>query len=79
MPSIKIDHLYAVGSELFQDSESYLNELTTEETRIVGGDAQIVFISVVTKTLGVNSQLTFSIGVSLQSASAVSLAQARRR
>ncbi|MBE9009700.1 hypothetical protein IQ250_05730 [Pseudanabaenaceae cyanobacterium LEGE 13415] len=73
MPTIKIDHLHPAGAELFQDSESYLNELTPEDTRIVGGDAQVVFISVVTKTIGVNSQATVSMGISLESISVVSV------
>jgi hypothetical protein len=71
--TIRIDHLSPAGTELFQDSESYLNELTHEETGITGGDAQAIFISVVTKTIGVNSQASFSIGISLQSFSAVSV------
>ncbi|BAU13088.1 hypothetical protein LEP3755_36250 [Leptolyngbya sp. NIES-3755] len=79
MPTIKIDHLQPAGAELFQDSESYLNELSSEDTRVVGGDAQVVFISVVTQTIGVNSQVTVSMGISLQSLSVVSVVRSLPR
>ncbi|AFZ00987.1 hypothetical protein [Calothrix sp. PCC 6303] len=39
MASIKISELRPSGSELFQDSESFLNELNTQEMEIVGGRA----------------------------------------
>lgn len=37
MATIKISNLYPAGSELFGDSESYLNELNDEELYIAGG------------------------------------------
>jgi hypothetical protein len=37
MATIKISDLHSVGSELFMDSESYLNELTDEELNTQGG------------------------------------------
>ncbi|MBD2002729.1 MULTISPECIES: hypothetical protein [Cyanophyceae] len=37
MATIKITNLYSTGSELFQDSESYLNDLTNEEMNLTGG------------------------------------------
>ncbi|MDZ8109386.1 MAG: hypothetical protein RM338_27675 [Nostoc sp. DedQUE12a] len=37
MATIKIDDLSPAGSELFQDSESFLNELTDEELGVNGG------------------------------------------
>ncbi|MEH2072416.1 MAG: hypothetical protein V7K47_30420 [Nostoc sp.] len=37
MATIKIHDLSPAGSELFQDSESFLNELTDEELTVHGG------------------------------------------
>ena len=37
MATIKISDLHSAGSELFMDSESYLNELTNEELNIAHG------------------------------------------
>ncbi len=37
MATIKITNLYSTGSELFQDSETYLNDLTDEEMNSTGG------------------------------------------
>ncbi|MDZ8241875.1 MAG: hypothetical protein RMZ69_32860 [Nostoc sp. ChiQUE01a] len=37
MATIKIHDLSPAGSELFQDSESFLNELTDEELGVNGG------------------------------------------
>jgi bacteriocin-like protein len=37
MASIKISELHPAGSELFQDSESFLNELTDDEMESVEG------------------------------------------
>jgi hypothetical protein len=69
MASIKISELRSVGYELFQDSESFLNELNEEEMlTTVGGDdddggggGNIIVIS----------QFTISIGISLVSVSQV--------
>ncbi|MDV2998352.1 MAG: hypothetical protein N4J56_008057 [Chroococcidiopsis sp. SAG 2025] len=37
MPTIKIDNLNPTGSELFSDSESYMNELGDNELDVVSG------------------------------------------
>ena len=37
MATIKISDLHSAGSELFMDSESYLNELTNEELNMTHG------------------------------------------
>jgi len=37
MATIKISDLHSAGSELFMDSESYLNELTNEELNMAHG------------------------------------------
>ncbi|MBD2002731.1 MULTISPECIES: hypothetical protein [Cyanophyceae] len=37
MATIKITNLHPTGSELFHDSESYLNELTDDELNLPGG------------------------------------------
>lgn len=64
MASIRISELRPAGSELFQDSESFLNELNEKEilTAIGSGNGAI----------GNISQFTLSIGVSLVTFSAVS-------
>ncbi|MCU0536235.1 MAG: hypothetical protein MUD14_20300 [Hydrococcus sp. Prado102] len=54
MANITISNLNPVGSELFFDSESYLNQLSEEEIRIQGGAADMsspaCFIITVTVT-----------------------------
>ena len=37
MATIKISDLHSAGSELFMDSESYLNELTNDELNMAHG------------------------------------------
>ncbi|MCU0536236.1 MAG: hypothetical protein MUD14_20305 [Hydrococcus sp. Prado102] len=37
MANITISNLNPVGSELFSDSESYLNQISEEELKIQGG------------------------------------------
>lgn len=41
MASIKINDLRPTGSELFHDSETFLNELTEEELGVQGGLASV--------------------------------------
>jgi hypothetical protein len=69
VPKIKISELRPVGSELFQDSESYLNELNEEEMQILGGKAKNKFV--ITTVIEVVSQLSQSQGISLATFSAV--------
>jgi hypothetical protein len=52
MATIKISDLHSAGSELFMDSESYLNELTNEELNMTHGGSTPACIS-------------FSVGVSV--------------
>ena len=62
MAGIKISELRPVGSELFQDSESFLDELSDREASIVSGGKNkydAVNVSVI-------SQYTVSIGISIQ-------------
>ncbi|NJM71889.1 MAG: hypothetical protein HC862_17755 [Scytonema sp. RU_4_4] len=40
MADIKITELRPAGSELFQDSESFLNELNDQEMSVFGGDGK---------------------------------------
>ncbi|BAZ13514.1 hypothetical protein NIES4071_53530 [Calothrix sp. NIES-4071] len=62
MAFLKISDLRPAGSEFFQDSESYLNELNEQEiSATVGGGA-----------VGVISQFSLSIGVSIATLSAIS-------
>ncbi|MEH2255406.1 hypothetical protein [Nostoc sp.] len=52
MASIKISELRPAGSELFQDSESFLNELNEKETlSLVGGAFTVVGASVSFQTV----------------------------
>jgi hypothetical protein len=64
MAFIKINELRPAGSELFQDSESYLNELSEQELSATfggdGSDANISVISQVSESIGI-SIVTFSI------------------
>lgn len=67
MASIKISELHPAGVELFQDPESFLDELNERETSIVFGgkkDDGDVAVSVI-------SQETASIGISIQTFSVV--------
>jgi hypothetical protein len=65
MASIKISELRPAGSELFQDSESYLNELNEKEMIVTGGSGSDNNVSVI-------SQYTVSVGVSIITKSVVS-------
>lgn len=70
MPSIKIFELRPVGSELFLDSESYLNELNEQEMQTIEGQGRnIVITSVI--NLNVISQVSISQGISLATFSVV--------
>jgi len=46
MPTIKISDLHPTGSELFHDSESYMNELGDGELDIINGGFSPISISV---------------------------------
>ncbi len=53
MASIKIAELRPAGSELFQDSESFLNELSEsrEMEHVVGGAFTVVGVSLTAQTV----------------------------
>lgn len=51
MASIKIHDLNPAGSELFHDSESFLNELTDEELGVEGGLASVTVTVTLTVTV----------------------------
>ncbi|OUL17857.1 bacteriocin [Nostoc sp. 106C] len=42
MPSIHISELFPIGSKLFQDSETFLNEINDNELQNIKGGASIV-------------------------------------
>ncbi|MGB6297884.1 MAG: hypothetical protein WBF90_17105 [Rivularia sp. (in: cyanobacteria)] len=72
MSFIQISELRPVGSELFQDSESYLQELSSQEIgTIEGGHNGLVLTSVIESPL-INSLFTISQGISVNSVSAIS-------
>jgi hypothetical protein len=54
MASIKIAELRPAGSELFQDSESFLNELNEREIVVGAGDVNVTNISQATISLGIS-------------------------
>jgi len=62
MASIKISELRPAGSELFQDSESFLNELNDQQELSVLGGGTVV---------SVVSQLSLSVGISIVTRSVV--------
>ncbi|NJL63521.1 MAG: hypothetical protein HC903_18910 [Methylacidiphilales bacterium] len=65
MAFLKISELRPAGSELFQDSESYLNELNEQEiSATIGGGGSDVNISVL-------SQNSVTQGISIKSVSVV--------
>lgn len=70
MSIIQILELSPAGTELFQDSESFLTELSDQEAEILGGG---FIITSVVQSIDINSLVTISIGISLRSASAVTV------
>ncbi|MGB6297883.1 MAG: hypothetical protein WBF90_17100 [Rivularia sp. (in: cyanobacteria)] len=62
MASIKISELRPVGSELFVDSESFLNELNDQEISATVGAGTVATVV---------SQASISVGISIVSASVV--------
>jgi hypothetical protein len=74
MASIKISELRPVGSELFQDSETFLNELNAQEMGgVIGASVNVPSVlsvnsaSVATVNSASVGQLTVSVSVSLVS------------
>ncbi len=64
MSSIKLSELRPVGSELFQDSESFLSELGNQETLdVIGGLFDISVASANTFTQDVSANVT-NVGIS---------------
>ncbi len=58
MDGIKISELHLAGSELFKDSESFLNELDESEAKLIEGGQCYSFVSVkYVQTVGANSEV----------------------
>ncbi len=56
MNDFQINQLSSAGSELFEDKESFLNELTEQELSITkGGDNNIRYFDELTPILRINS------------------------
>ncbi len=55
MASIKISELRPAGSELFQDSESFLQELGAQEMGIAGGATVAATITLINNSVIVRS------------------------
>ncbi|AFZ32025.1 hypothetical protein Glo7428_3556 [Gloeocapsa sp. PCC 7428] len=67
MASIKISELKPLGNELFQDEESFLDELNERETLFITGGKK----NEANLDISVLTVLTESIGISLQTVSIV--------
>jgi hypothetical protein len=64
MASIQLSELHPVGSELFQDSESFLHELGDREVNsVVGGFFEYQYNFQVTQNIN-NQQLTTNLAAS---------------
>ena len=68
MASIKIFGLRPTGSELFQDSESFLNELTHVECGIIhGGEISLVISplieSILLDKIGIDTKYTYTVAI----------------
>lgn len=68
MSTVKLTELQPLGSELFDDSESYLNELQEQDLKAIHGGGGY---SALTSAVYVNSQITASQGISLETATIV--------
>lgn len=56
MASIKIDNLGPAGSDMFKDSESFLNELTEDKLGVSGGAR-----ATLTVTISLSVSLSYSL------------------
>lgn len=54
MASINISELKPASSELFSDSESFLNELNEREMVVGAGDVNVSNISQLSETIGIS-------------------------
>ena len=61
MATIKISDLHSAGSELFMDSESYLNELTDEELNTHGSGITITTSSAVCVSIVTLASVVYSV------------------
>lgn len=58
MASIKIDNLQPAGSDLFNDSENYLHELSDQELDIVnGGKMDLICSCTITITITIFTRM----------------------
>jgi hypothetical protein len=73
MATIKISELRPVGAELFQDSESFLDELNSQEmTAVAGGDGNNNILSVI---LGISANVGVALSQNIDIGQVVSAAQ----
>lgn len=59
MSTIKIFDLRPAGSELFHDSESFLNELTEEQMYVIEGGRRLISVGVINVNASNNIQASF--------------------
>ncbi|MDM9585305.1 MULTISPECIES: hypothetical protein [unclassified Nostoc] len=60
MPNIKISELYPLGSDLFQDSESFLNDMTNDEIQSLTGGRKRGGLVVNVGSVNININTAFS-------------------
>lgn len=71
MSEIKIFNI-PVGKTLFQDYESFLDELDDSEIKvIVGGEVTLTVLPTLIETPVIKSRFTFSVGIGLETASVI--------
>jgi hypothetical protein len=59
MSTIRIENLNSVGSDLFSDQETYLNELTNEESDFIKGGGTPIFSAVTAVIISFNMTYQF--------------------
>lgn len=75
MSDIKISELRSSGLELFQDSESFLNDLSDQEVGLIeGSDGFLVLSDLILGNVEVQTKYTVSVGISKETNSVVTYA-----
>ncbi len=70
MSEIKIFNI-PFGKTLFQDCESFLNELDDSEVGSIAGGARLIILPTLLETPVIKSRFTFSVGIGLETASVI--------
>lgn len=70
MSEIKILNI-PVGKALFQDCESFLNELDDSEIEAIAGGATLIILPTLIETPVIKSKFTFSVGIGFETVSVI--------